>query len=389
MGAVDKVNVKRTFSFAEQMAVFKRILSFMSPFKAQFIGGILFGVIVAASDAVLPRIIQFYIDDHLAVQSATLRTILIFAGLYAGVTLIKMVAWYFNLYMFSMASEKSVKLMREKVYEKIHSLGMRFYDQTSSGWIVTRVTNDTEAMKDFWQVFLTILQGLFGFLSSLVAMLLLDVTITLWIIAFVPLLLIIMRIYQNRSSETYVLMKDKLSQLNSQLAESINGMSIIQQFRQEKRLREEFEETNESYFNYRFSMVKLNATLLSPVTNLLRTTAIIVVLGLFGYNALENPVNIGMIYAFTSYADNFFKPLSRMMDSLSLFQDGIVSGSRIFLVLDTEEYEPEQKAVDTAEIKDAKIEFKNVSFSYDGKNDVLKDITFTVEPGETVALVGH
>src|SRR5699024_8396285 len=98
---------------------------------------------------------------------------------------------------------------------------------------------------------------------------------------------------------------------------------------------------------------------------------------------------VGIIYAFTSYANNFFKPLSRMMDSLSLFQDGLISGRRVLWVLDTEEYAPEQFPDRHAKIQDAEIEFKNVSFSYDGKHPVLKNISFTVEPGQTVALVGH
>src|SRR5699024_1990782 len=292
-------------------------------------------------------------------------------------------------YLFNMASERSVKNMRESLYTKIHTLGMRFFDQTSSGWIITRVTNDTEAMKDFWEVFLTILQGVVGFVTSLIAMLLLDVKVTLWIVAFVPVLLLVIRFYQTHSSKTYITMKEKLSHLNSMLAESINGMAIIQQFRQEKRLQNEFDEVNDSYFDARYSMTKINALLLSPVINFLYTMAIVVILGLFGYDALSNPVDVGIIYAFTSYSNNFFKPLSRMMDSLSLFQDGMISGSRILSVLDTKEAAPEQHPIPSAKIREAKIEFKNVSFSYDGVHDVLKDISFTVEPGQTVALVGH
>src|SRR5699024_8735879 len=188
-----------------------------------------------------------------------------------------------------------------------------------------------------------------------VAMLLLDVKVTLWIVAFVPVLLIVIRIYQTYSSRTYTAMKEKLSQLNSILAESINGMGIIQQFRQEKRLQEEFEEVNQSYFEARFSMTKINALLLSPVINFLYTMAVIVILGLFGYNALNNPIDVGIIYAFTSYANNFFKPLSRMMDSLSLFQDGLISGRRVLWVLDTEEYAPEQFPDRHAKIQDAEI----------------------------------
>lgn len=385
----DTASERPTLTLKDQMHVFKRIFSFTLPFKAQFFGGIFFGLAVALLDAVLPRVIQIFIDEHLAPQTATRQTILVFSGVYFGFTLLKIIAWYLNLYLFNMGSEKSVEQMRNAVYTKIHSLGMRFFDQTSSGWIVTRVTNDTEAMKDFWEVFLTIIQGLFGFLTSLTAMIMLDIKVTIWVVAFVPVLLFVVRYYQRLSSKTYVIMKERLSGLNSQLAESINGMGIIQQFRQEKRLQQEFDEINEAHFDARFSMTKINALLLSPVINFLYTLAIVVILGLFGFDALSNPIDVGVIYAFTTYANNFFKPLSRMMDSLSLFQDGIISSGRILKVLDTEEYAPAQHPVGKAAITDAKIEFKHVTFSYDGIHNVLNDISFTVEPGQTVALVGQ
>lgn len=375
--------------FKKQVNILKRIISFAGPFKWQFFWGIFFGLLLAVINAVLPRIIQLFIDDYLTPQTATTRVLVLFASLYLAGTVLKGIVWYFNLYLFNMASEKTVKNIRGNIFTKIHQLGMRFFDQTSAGWIVTRVTNDTEAMKDFWNVFLTILQSVFGLVTSLVAMFVLDIRVTLWILLFVPVLLIVTQFYQRYSSRTYQEMKEKNSQLNSKLAESINGMSVIQQFRQEKRLQKEFEETNQSYFESRFSMTKINALLLSPVINMLYTLSVVMILWIFGQEALVGPVEVGVIYAFTSYANNFFRPLTRLMDSLSLFQDGIVSSSRILKVLDTEEYIPSQNETGKLRIQDAKIEFQHVSFSYDGKNNVLDDISFTAEPGETVALVGH
>lgn len=379
----------RSIPFKQQMHILKRILKFAEPYKKEFAVAIVLSVTLAIINAILPRIIQIFIDDHLTPGGTALRTIILFASLHFGVTLIRLIVWYFQLYIFNMASEKTVKNIREKLYTKLHSLGMRFFDQTSTGWIITRATNDTEAMKDFWNVFLTIMQGVFGVVISLSAMFFLDASVAVWILLFAPILLLVIRFYQVYSSKTYGDMKSKLSSLNTKLAETINGMSIIQQFRQERRLQKEFEETNKSYFDSRYSMVRINAILLSPVINFLYTIAVVLILGIFGVNALISPVEVGIIYAFTSYANDFFRPLTRLMDSLSLFQDGIVSSSRILKVMDNEEYAPEQNDVSGAEIEIGKIEFKNVSFSYDGKTEVLKDINFTVNPGETVALVGH
>lgn len=379
----------RSVPMKEQMAILKRIVKFTKPYLKQFSLAVFLVVVLAGLNAAQPRIVQTFIDDHLAVGTATRSTAVFFGGLYLMLTITRMAITFFELYLFNMAAEKTVQNVRNQLFEKIHSLGMKFFDNTSTGWVVTRVTNDTEALKDFWNVLLNIIQSLLNILVTFSAMLLLDWKISLWILVFIPLLVVITRFYQVYSSKTYSDMKNKNSQLNTKLAESINGMSTIQQFRQEKRMIDEFEETNDSYFQSRFSMSKINAILLSPVIDLLYTIAIVGILGLFGYNALQSPVEVGVIYAFTSYVRLFFQPLTRLMDNLSLFQDGIISSGRILKVMDDETYSPEQKDKAGLTIQEAKIEFKNVTFSYDGETDVLKDISFTVNPGETVALVGH
>lgn len=379
----------KSFTTKEQMTILKRIIKFASPFKLQFSVGILFGVLLAVTNILLPRILQVFIDEYLAKGTATNRVIGLFALLYFGMTLVKIIFWYLNLYLYNMASEKTVENIRNAIFKKLHTLGMRFFDQTPAGSIVTRVTNDTETIKEFWSVFLTILQGILAVTTSLFAMLLLDVKISLWIVALIPVLGVVIWYYQKYSSRLYRNMREKLSLLNSKLAESVNGMSIIQQFRQEKRLQKEFDETNMDYYKLRYAMVKTNSILLSPVIDFLYTFSLIMILGFFGYESLNGPVSVGVIYAFTSYARNFFNPMTSMMDSLSIFQDGIVSSSRVLDVLDNEEYTPQQNETAEAKIQDAKIEFRNVSFSYDGKHTVLNNISFTAFPGQTVALVGH
>lgn len=379
----------RSVPFKEQMQILRRILKFTKPYIKQFLTAILFVIVLAIVNALMPRVIQIFIDDYLTKDLASHSVALKFGGLYMLLTFVKMIITFLELYIFNMASEKTVLNIRNQLFEKVHSLGMRFFDNTSTGWIITRVTNDTEALKDFWNVLLNIVQSILSVSTTFVAMLLLDWKISMWILAFVPILLVITRFYQVYSSRTYSEMKTKNSLLNTKLAESINGMSVIQQFRQEDRMINEFEEVNQSYFDSRFSMTKINAILLSPVINFLYTLAVLAILGLFGYNALQGPVEVGVIYAFTSYVNLFFQPLTRLMDNLSLFQDGVISSGRILSVMDNEDYTPKQNPDPTLSIQDAKIEFKNVTFSYDNEIDVLKNISFTVNPGETLALVGH
>ena len=386
---VEQENKYRSIPFKEQMVTLKRILKYTKPYLKNFTFAILLVIALAVVNVAQPRVVQTFIDEYLAKGTATGQTAWLFGGMYFGLTVFKMVFTFFELYIFNMAAERTVQNVRNKIYKKVHTLGMKFFDGTATGWVVTRITNDTEALKDFWNVLLNITQSMLSITTTFIAMLLLDWRVSLAVLAFVPILVVIIRFYQVYSSKTYSEMKSMNSKLNSQLAESINGMSTIQQFRQEKRMINEFEKTNEEYFKSRFSMMKINAILLSPIIDLLYTLAIVVILGIFGFSALSSPIEVGVIYAFTSYIRLFFQPLTRLMDNLSLFQDGVISSSRILKVMDDETYAPAQTEVPTLNIKDAKIEFKNVTFSYDGETDVLKNISFTVNPGETVALVGH
>lgn len=373
----------------EQVAIVKRMFVFAKPFKKQFFIAIFFGVILAIINILLPRILQIFMDSYLTPRKATTEIIITFASIYFAVTLAKIVVWFCQMYIFNMAAEKTVQNIRNQLFEKLHTLGMRYFDQTPAGSIVSRVTNDTETIKEFWAVFLTVLQGLFAIISAFTAMFLLNSQIAMWCLLFLPILMVVVWYYQHFSSKVYRGMREKLSQLNTKLNESISGMGIIQQFRQEKRLQAEFNETNNDYFQSRISMVKINALLLGPIISLLYTFSLAVILGFFGYNALTEPVSIGVIYAFISYTQSFFNPMTNMMDYLSIFQDGIVSSSRVLKVMDETSLTPQQDSLATGKIQDAEIEFKHVSFSYDGEHDVLTDISFTAKPGETVALVGH
>lgn len=373
----------------EQISIVRRLLKFARPFRGTFLIAILFALVLAVINILLPRIIQLFMDDYLTPKTATNQVILFFAGLYLFGVIVKSIVWFFQWFLYSTASLKTYQYIRVKLFEKLQTLGMRYFDQTPAGSIVSRVTNDTETLFEFWYVFLMVLTGIFAVVSSFIAMFQINGKITLYNLIFLPILLIVIWYYQKFSSRIYRSMREKLSQLNTKLNEYISGMQIIQQFRQERRLEKEFEETNNDYLRTRFSMIRTNSLLLGPIINFLYTLAIGLTLTLFGYDALHFPVEVGLIYAFVTYVQAFFNPMTQMMDFLSVFTDGMVAGSRILKIFDNEELTPQQNNGANAEIIRGKIEFRNVSFSYDGKNKVLKNISFIANPGETVALIGH
>ncbi|MDR2279038.1 MAG: ABC transporter ATP-binding protein/permease [Vagococcus sp.] len=379
----------KSFTMKEQKTIIKRLLTFAKPFKKEFVLSLMFAVSLAVINIILPKILQIFMDDHLTAENTTMNIILYFAGLYAVGILFKAIVWFGQWVLYFKGSLKTYQSIRLELFKKLQTLGMRYFDQTPAGSIVSRVTNDTETLFDFWLVFIMVLSALFGVIASFVAMSLINLQLTLICLIFFPILGIIIWYYQKFSSKIYRGMREKLSNLNTKLNESISGMSIIQYFRQEERLEEEFEASNDDYLQSKYAMIKTNSLLLAPIINLLFALATALVIGFFGYDALSSPVDVGLIYAFISYVQQFFNPMTNMMDFLSIFQDGVVAGSRIIHILDHEELTPQQNPGANAEIKEAKIEFRNVSFSYDGKTNVLNNISFVANPGETVALVGH
>lgn len=379
----------KSIPLKEQVSIVKRLFGFAKPFRKTFALAIVFALALSVVNVLLPRVIQTFMDDYLTPKTATTEIIFYFAGLYILGVIIKSLIWFFQWFLYSMASLKTYQYIRLKLFEKLHTLGMRYFDQTPAGSIVSRVTNDTETLFDFWYVFLMVLTGIFAVVSSFVAMFSINVKISLFCMLFLPILLVVIAYYQKFSSRLYRSMREKLSQLNTKLNESISGMQIIQQFRQEQRLEAEFETINDDYLQTRFSMIRTNSLLLSPIINLLYALAVAMSLTLFGFDALHSPIEVGLIYAFVTYVQAFFNPMTQMMDFLSVYTDGMVAGSRILKIMDNQELTPQQNPEADAKITNGKIEFRNVSFSYDGEHNVLNNISFVAQPGETVALVGH
>lgn len=373
----------------EQIDVSRRIMIYALQFKWQFLGAMFFSAVSSIVTVVMPRVIQIYIDKYLGNASGTLQTAFLFAGIYLVLIIIQAISNYFSSFMFSMASEKTVELIRNQLYRKVSGLGMRYFDQTPAGSIVSRITNDTETLKDFWTVFFALFEGIVTAISVFIGMYLLNQKMALIFLLFIPIMFGVIWYYQSYSSRVYRTMRENMSKLNTKLNENITGMNIVQNFRQEKRMIDEFDVDNDEQYRGRVKMISMHALMLNPFIALLESISLAIVFYVLGNKFFEGSVEVGLVYAFTQYSTTFFRPMGMMMESLSQMQDGVVSSSRILRVMNHQELIPEQTISPDATIDQAKVEFKNVSFSYDGEQDVLKNISFTVNPGETVALVGH
>ncbi|MEH7438054.1 ABC transporter transmembrane domain-containing protein [Neobacillus drentensis] len=381
---------KIQLSEREQRKILFRLLSYTRPHKKIISLAFVLLLLTTIGDIVLPILVKIFIDDYLTPGRLEYQPLLVLGSVYMGIQVVKAILLFFQFVKFQEIALYIIQQLRIDVFSKVQSLGLRYFDRTPAGSIVSRVTNDTEAIKDmFVTVLATFIQSGFLLTGIFIAMFILNVKLALMCVIIIPILLFVMNLYRKLSSRFYLDMRERLSQLNAKLSESLQGMSIIQVFRQEKRLRNEFGEINEKHYNAGMKNIKIDGLLLRPAIDLIYTFALILVLSYFGFTSFQHSVEIGVIYAFINYLDRFFEPVNQMMMRLSLYQQAIVAGSRVFKLLDEENLAPVQKEERTLSIEEGKIEFKNLSFSYDGKRDVLKDITFTANPGETVALVGH
>ena len=368
----------------------RRLLSYMRPYKGLLALAFLFLVGATVTEMMGPFLIKQFLDEHLVPRNFEQSALVTLFVVYIIAHLLKVLFTYLDLLYFQNIAFKIVQDMRVEVYDHVQKLSLSFFDRTPIGTLVSRITNDTEAIKDFYvSVLSTFVKNVVFLVGILVAMFLLDVKLALFSLILIPIMFAIMVLYQRKSAAFYLEVRNQLSVLNAKLNESIQGMNIVQVFRQEKRMRKEFEEVNNKHYSAGRRTLKLDALLLRPATDLVHIVAIALVLGLFGIDALKSPVEVGVLYAFVNYIHRFFQPVNEMMMKLSFFQQALVSSSRVFHLMDDKDLAPVQMGSENPRVVNGEIQFKDVTFSYDGKRDVLKNVSFHVKPGQTVAFVGH
>ncbi|SOC38151.1 ABC transporter ATP-binding protein [Salinicoccus kekensis] len=374
----------------DQLKVLMRLISYTYPFKWTIILAFVMLIFSTVAGMIIPYLVMVFIDDYLTPAVFPEDEITMLIVIFLTVQIIGAVTTYMNIYLFQYLAFKVIQQLRIDAFNKIGRLGMRYFDKVSGGGIVSRLTNDTEAIVEmFIGVFATFLMAFFMMASSYVMMFVLDVRLAFIALIFMPLILLIMLIYRKYSAVFFSYTRQLLADLNAKLAESIEGMKIIQVFNQQDRLQGEFNRINAEHYEYTMKTVRLDGLLLRPAISMIQILAIAVILGYFGLLSFESSITAGLIFAFIQYMERFFEPINQVSQNLSIFQQALVSASRVFRLIDEDILEPEQAPRAEYGITDGRIDFENVTFSYDGRTDVLKNISFTAMPGETVALVGH
>lgn len=369
-----------------KQVTFYRLLTYMWRYKWISILALVFIFATTLVTTTLPLLARYFIDHFISrYQIMTGFYVLI---MYYALFLLRVLFTFLGQYSFARVAHSIVRDLRQESFENIEHLGMVYFDQTPAGAIVSRLTNDTQAVADmFSSIFSSFLSSVFILVVTLVTMFSLNWRLTGLIVLFLPVMLSSILLYQRLSNRLLKLVRSKLSDLNVKLSESIEGMRIIQAFGQENLLIKEFETINGEHLDYTVRYLNINSLFLRPAMSLLKILAYAVILAYFGFTWQIAGVTAGVMYAFVQYINQLFNPLIDLMQNYSVLQTSMVAADRVFEIMDRKDYEPKQTNL-PLEITDGKIEFRHVSFSYDGKHDILKDISFSVKQGETIAFVG-
>ena len=365
---------------------FHRLLGYMWRYRIVSSMALIFILLTTLVTTALPLLARYFIDQFIGRNQAWAGLPLL--ALYYGLFLLRVLFTFLGKYFFARVAQSVVRDLRQESFANIQRLQMAYFDRTPAGAIVSRLTNDTQAVADmFSEIFSNFLSSLLILVVTLSAMFALNWQLTLMIALFLPLMAASILLYQHLSNRQLKQVRNKLSDLNVKLSESIEGMRIIQAFGQEKRLLREFEEINGQHLGFTNRYLNINSLFLRPAMSLLKILAYGVILTYFGLTWQVAGITAGIMYAFIQYVNQLFNPLIDVMQNYSVLQTSMVAAERVFEIIDRTDYEPEQANQDL-QIQDGSIEFKHVSFSYDGKRDVLQDISFSVKKGQTIAFVG-
>lgn len=316
------------------------------------------------------------------------RLLLLGGGYFALLVVVSLFA-YGKQFFLQKAANKIIQIMREDVFSHIQTLPIRYFDHLPAGKIVSRVTNDTEAIRDLYvTVLATFVSSIIYIIGIFAALFLLDVKLASLCLLIIPILIVWAILYRKYASVYNHKMRSRLSDINGTVNESIQGMPIIQAFRQERETKKEFEELNGDYFKYQNKILNLNAATSHNLVAVLRNIAFTGVIWYFGGASLSATgiISLGVLYAFVDYLTRLFSPITNMVNQLANLEQARVASERVFELLEEKGEPVEEERMPRLK---GNVKFDNVSFSYNGKDKVLKNISFEAKQGETVALVGH
>lgn len=292
------------------------------------------------------------------------------------------------IWLLQKTGQRIIHAVRKELYSHIQQLSSRYFDLTPVGKLVTRVTNDVEALNEMYSgILVRLFRNIVKIAGLAVVMLIMDWKLALISFVLLPVVVVLTIVFREISRRTYRITRTRLTDLNTFLSENLSGMRIIQLFGREERKFGEFNDKNYKYYRA-FYREMLVFAIFRPLIYILSILSLMLVLGMGSLDVLDEIIPIGTLYIFVQYIQSFFDPIQELAEQFSTLQSSLASGEKIFTIMDEKALVPEaEEPVVLSEIR-GRIEFDHVWFAYDDENYVLRDVSFVIEPGQSVAFVG-
>lgn len=363
-----------------------RLIAYMKPYAHWVIFALLLVLGLTAFDLYRPMLVGDAIDTFGA--NGDYDVIIATAIKYAVVLALSFAFNIAQTWILQKTGQNIILQMRKDLYRHIQSLGSRYFDITPVGKLVTRVTNDVEALNEMYSgILVQLFRNIVKIVGLAGVMLVLDVRLAAISFVLMPLVIGLTVLCQKIARNIYRLYRTRLTDINTFLSEHLSGMKIIQIFGRQERKFEEFHDKNTKLYKA-FYREMLMYAVFRPIIYILSILSLMIVLWFGSRNVLDEIISVGTLYIFSNYIRSFFDPIQELAEQFSTLQSSIASAEKIFTVMDEDEFIPEVENLKQPDKITGKIEFDHVWFAYDGENYVLKDVSFVINPGEKVAFVG-
>lgn len=363
-----------------------RLIAYMKPYAHWVIFALLLVLGLTAFDLYRPMLVGDAIDTFGA--NGDYDVIIATAIKYAVVLALSFVFNIAQTWILQKTGQNIILQMRKDLYRHIQSLGSRYFDITPVGKLVTRVTNDVEALNEMYSgILVQLFRNIVKIVGLAGVMLVLDVRLAAISFVLMPLVIGLTVLCQKIARNIYRLYRTRLTDINTFLSEHLSGMKIIQIFGRQERKFEEFHDKNTKLYKA-FYREMLMYAVFRPLIYILSILSLMIVLWFGSRNVFDEIISVGTLYIFSNYIRSFFDPIQELAEQFSTLQSSIASAEKIFTVMDEDEFIPEVENPKQPDKITGKIEFDHVWFAYDGENYVLKDVSFVINPGEKVAFVG-